>query len=354
MPVDCCFSFINESTKQNPLLPLDFCSTMAESKDDKMMPPPPPANALFQSRDGNDEEEIVDAVVSVESSPQQQEEGYDTADDEDANHHNDNDIKDVEPDDSKVNSLRFASCCVKLERIWRNKLEKQASRRMKEKERLELLLPKAMIQSLNGQTIYPYVRLLIPEQDSHRQYAMQDKKLAEMYCTALGFAKKTTNYEMMYHYQDPSKVPQGCAGDLSLVVEHILKKRIPTDYSSVTIGKINELLDEMNNLRANSNRGRAHHNHQWRESQSQHETMSTKETKRPTLTQLRSKWIQKVMNKRLSPLEHKWLVRILLKRMRNSVGYVRLLHWISPYAQAPKGMCHYCGSILCYATTRTG
>jgi ATP-dependent DNA ligase len=317
---------------------------MADTEaEDRKLPAAPSSSGPNDVGGGNDgdatEENGLLSSSSSSSSPDNDDaianEGYDTAEDEDANDRND-DQTNTDPDDSKINSLLFAPCCIKLERVLRNKMEKQAKKRWKEKERLEILLPKAMLQSLNGQTIYPYVRLLMPEQDSHRQYAMQERKVAEMYCNALGFAKKSTNYEMLYQFQDPLKAPAGCAGDISLVVEHILKMRIPGEYSKVTIGKINELLDEMNNLRAHSNRGKAHHNHQWRESQSQDvaaATSSSKESSRPTLSQLRSKWLQKVMNKGLSPLEHKWLVRILLKRMRNSVGYVRVLNWISPYAQ---------------------
>ncbi|KAG7366607.1 ATP dependent DNA ligase domain containing protein [Nitzschia inconspicua] len=293
--------------------------------------------AVKNGGDENDDDDDDDQSMNLRTSstpPQDNaEQGYDTAEDEDANHHVDDET--IEPMDSKINSLSFASCCKRLEYVFRKKMEKKASKRLKERERLEVILPKAMLRDLGGQTIYPYLRLLLPEQDSLRQYAMQDRKVAEMYCNALGFAKKSTNYEMMYDFTNPSKVPEGCAGDLSLVVEHILKLRIPKEDSKITIGKINELLDEMNNLRAYSNRGRAHHNHQWRESQSQDvaAVVASKESNKPSLSQLRSRWLQKVMSKGLSPLEHKWLVRILLKRMRNSVGSTRLLNWISPYAQ---------------------
>lgn len=148
------------------------------------------------------------------------------------------------------------------------------------------------------------------------------------YCSALGFAKGSKNYEMLRNYQDPSKMPtDGLAGDLSLVVEYILQQRTSKQKSKVTIGEMNELLDELADLRGYQSRGRAHHNHGWREAQQQME-----KKKRPSIAELRAKWVKKIMNKNLSPIEHKWLARILLKKMEVSAGAVSVFKWISPYA----------------------
>jgi hypothetical protein len=70
-------------------------------------------------------------------------------------------------------------------------------KRWKEKQRLEYILPRNMLNSLHGQTVYPYLRLLLPEQDSWRQFRVKEKKIAEMYCKAQGFGKATKNYEML-------------------------------------------------------------------------------------------------------------------------------------------------------------
>ena len=132
---------------------------------------------------------------------------------------------------------------------------------------------------------------------------------------------------MLRNYQDPSKIPEdGLAGDLSLVVEYILKQRISKEHSTLTIGDINDLLDELADLRGYKNRGRAHHNHGWRESQHQ------EKKKQPTTAELRTKWLKKVINKGLSPREHKWLVRILLKKMEVSGGALSVFRWMSTYA----------------------
>jgi hypothetical protein len=132
---------------------------------------------------------------------------------------------------------------------------------------------------------------------------------------------------MLRHYQDPSKVPKdGIAGDLSLVVEYILQRRSSKQYSSLNIGEMNELLDELADLRGNQSRGRAHHNHGWRESQHK------EKKKKTSIAELRAKWLKKVIDKGLSPLEHKWLTRILLKKMEFSAGALSVFKWLSPYA----------------------
>ncbi|KAL3903017.1 MAG: hypothetical protein SGILL_010609, partial [Bacillariaceae sp.] len=286
--------------------------------------------------------------------------GYNTADE--TEHNND---RTLEPDDSKMSALKFASACVKMEKVWRNK-RGETRDRWNNDRRKEELLPKAVIQECHseGQTLYPFVRLLLTEQDSHRQFRMKDKFLADgkwggvqncmmpsccccdglltgsilllyhfsAYCSALGFAKGSKNYEMLRQYQDPSKMAKdGLAGDLSLVVEFILQQRISKERSKVTIGEMNELLDELADLRGYKSRGRAHHNHGWQASQSQHQQPVEKK-KPPPVADLRGKWLKKVLNKGLSPLEHKWLCRILLKKMEVSAGALSVFRWLSPYA----------------------
>ena len=111
------------------------------------------------------------------------------------NHHR---RKHEDPGHDDVDSLPFYKFfCYRLEKMWKRKREKQAHKRWKEKERLEYVLPRKMLTDLNGQTIFPYLRLLIPEQDSRRQFRVKEKKIAEAYCKAQGFGKGTKNYEAL-------------------------------------------------------------------------------------------------------------------------------------------------------------
>jgi DNA ligase-4 len=289
-----------------------------------------------QNNDENDEENQEMAAVMEEQ------DGYATGDDgdDDETHTSHREESAYEPDDSKVSAIPFGKfCCHRLEAVWKKRREKKSSRRMKDSEKLEALLPREkMLNQLNGQTIYPWLRLILPDQDSQRSFLMKERKIADAYCKAFGFGKGTRNFEMLYNFTDPEKVPPEVAGDLSLVVEHVLKQRIPSGFSpvSVTIGKINEMLDELANIRVNAGRGKAHHNHQWRESQSQQANQSTNDNnskeKRETDATLRGEWLTRVKNVGLGPTEHKWLVRILLKKMEIGVGCNSVLKWYSPYA----------------------
>jgi len=110
--------------------------------------------------------------------------------------HDDDEL--LEPSQDAVNGLPFSKFfCFRLEKLWKKKREKQTHKRWKEKERLEYILPRQMLNDLNGQTIFPYLRLLLPEQDSRRQFRVKEKKIAEAYCKAQGFGKGTRNHEML-------------------------------------------------------------------------------------------------------------------------------------------------------------
>mmetsp|Transcript_6990 Transcript_6990/g.17073 ORF Transcript_6990/g.17073 Transcript_6990/m.17073 type:complete len:755 (-) Transcript_6990:3498-5762(-) len=253
---------------------------------------------------------------------------------------NDQLTKHSDPADNPVNGLPFYKFfCFRLEKLWKRKREKQAHRRWKEKEKLEYILPRDMLnsESMKGHSIFPYLRLLLPEQDSRRQFRVKEKKIAEAYCKAQGFGKGTKNYEMLMNFTDPQKVPPDIAGDLSLVIEYVLKKRLPESiHSKIKLGEVNCYLDEMANLRAhankNSDKGVAHHNHGWRKAlQVGNNNNNSNEEKQSDAT-LRADWLRRMMSNGLSPLEHKWLVRILQKKMEIGVGYITILKHISPYA----------------------
>jgi hypothetical protein len=52
-------------------------------------------------------------------------------------------------------------------------------------------------------------------------------------------------------FTDPQRVPTDIAGDLSQVVEHVLARRMPVDvHTKMTLGKMNEFLDEVADLKA--------------------------------------------------------------------------------------------------------
>ena len=165
-----------------------------------------PTNFVVDSDKVNVEEEgnRRGAEEGEQSERRAAEEEYSQADDDDQDGYlTDENLEQdgdelLEPSQDAVNGLPFSKFfCFRLEKLWKKKREKQTHKRWKEKERLEYILPRKMLNDLNGQTIFPYLRLLLPEQDSRRQFRVKEKKIAEAYCKAEGFGKTTKNHEML-------------------------------------------------------------------------------------------------------------------------------------------------------------
>ena len=114
------------------------------------------------------------------------------------------------------------------------------------------------------------------------------------------------------------------AGDLSVIVEYVLKQRENNEPSKVTVGIINKLLDDLAGLKHRT----IHHNHAWRDAGGGSAVPSQKKN----LNEAREKWLIKVKDKGLSPLEHKWLVRIILRKPEFGLGWKFILPRYSKYA----------------------
>ena len=143
------------------------------------------------------EEEHSGAIDSDKDDEDEDADGYltdENFEDDDTDHL----LNQPEPAQDAVNGLPFSKFfCFRLEKLWKRKREKLAHKRWKEKERLEYVLPRQMLNDLNSQSVFPYLRLLLPEKDSRRQFRVKEKKIAEAYCKAQGFGKGTKNYEML-------------------------------------------------------------------------------------------------------------------------------------------------------------
>lgn len=273
------------------------------------------------------------------------ENGYDTGGEEDS------DGPEFEPSEDQLNGVPFHWLCQQLEMIWASRKNSNSNRKggnpllRQQGNKLRLLVPPRMKESLrqkNG-SAFPLFRLIVPESDTSRQFSMKDNKTAEMYCKAFGWEKGSKNQIMLSKFTDPQTVPQHLAGDLSLVAEHILAQRMPSNqYSNITIGEMNGYLDELASFRGVS--FRAHHNHRFREdlrSQSQHSGYQESQAgsngggaKKKTGVDKRVDWLRKLMARKLSPLEHKWLIRMILgNKMDVGIGVVTLLEHYSKYAK---------------------
>eukprot|EP00934_Nitzschia_sp_Nitz4_P002616 Nitzschia sp. Nitz4//scaffold52_size167869//42917//46816//NITZ4_002267-RA/size167869-processed-gene-0.92-mRNA-1//1//CDS//3329554008//2606//frame0 len=247
----------------------------------------------------------------------------------------DDDVDDVDddasenfvPDCDKANSISFAMLCHRMERLWSLRLQRK---KISDLEKKQYLLPPKLLKSLEPQSAFPLLRLLLPDCDHSRNVSMKEKLIAQAYCDAEGFSKGTKNYEMLFGFTDPQKVPHSMAGDLSRVVQHILEQRIPNRPSKLTLGQMNALLDDLALI---AQRRRSTHNHDWRNSSNPGGNAGSGQSNKPVSSSiLRMQWIRKLMNKSLSPVEHKWVVRILLQKMEFGLGWKSLLNWFNPFA----------------------
>ena len=204
----------------------------------------------------------------------------------------------LEPESDRANSMSFYTLCKKMETLW-NQRKNRKRKKVTEEQKKKYLLPSELLKKLEPQSIFPLMRLLVPDQDNARNCKMKESKIAQAYCGALGFNKGTSNYEMLYGFTDPQKVPHQLAGDLSLVVHHVMTQRLPKDQSSrCTLGQINQYLDELAEI-GQAQRGKQ--NHGWREAASS--SKNKKKVKKQTQGELRARWLRKINNKAcLSPL----------------------------------------------------
>jgi len=116
-----------------------------------------------------------------------------------------------------------------------------------------------------GESIYPLVRLLLPNLDKERrgQFGMKEKALARAYLIALNIDPDKPEGQALLHFSDPLKVAahfkkNEChSGDFGTILAHVLKNRakaepprpvdesetILADKKKITLAEVNELLN---------------------------------------------------------------------------------------------------------------
>ena len=306
-----------------------------------------------------------------------------------------------------ANTTTFYKFCVALEAVWSASVNRKP---WSDTQKLFKLLPPKFLKHLQDssssssgttststststsvdtttdapqktvQSIFPILRLLLPEKDGSRQFQMAESTISVMYGKALGLSENSKKSKMLLYYTDPTHVnSHEGLGDLSLVVQTIVAttktKNLPSTY---TLQHMNEALDTLASLPAKAKQWKS--NHDWKNrnhnspsdgtSPSPNKKLKTSNTKKNqfSIRELRIEWLRQLNdgtfqgrsgtnsstssttgsgigsnsirhnnnnnhtiqnnNPGLSPLEHKWLVRILLKKMQ--YGLVR-------------GVVHACG-----------
>lgn len=231
----------------------------------------------------------------------------------------------AEPDCSKANLLPFAILCKRLEFLWKER-SNRSNKRSKD-VLLQYLLPSSLHKYLAGGSPFPLFRLIMPEIDTSRPHSgMKEKLIATSWAEALGmlliiclsldsfisnanqsnsgtmhnfigFNKGSSPYLKLTHYTDPTIAGMKAAGDLSVALKEVLEERFPYPPSKMTVGQINDLLDELANIRKPNNKAPPS-SHTWRSSDNNN-TPNKKQKKGYTKRE-QVRWVEKLIRNELS------------------------------------------------------
>lgn len=230
-------------------------------------------------------------------------------------------LVDFQPDYSKCNALPFSVLCERLEKLMEQRTKKSRPSR---DDLLEYLISNQLRKHIGKGSWFPLLRLIMPDIDTSRPHTgMKEKTIATAWGEALGLSVQTQSFQRLLYYTDPTHFSEGSSGvgDLSSVIYEEMLKREGAKKSTISVGQINEFLDEFVLMKQQS----ASSNHDWRSS-----AVDKRSQKGPSLKQKRRRWVEKLLRHNLSALEHKWIARILLQKMEIGFSYTKILDYWRP------------------------
>mmetsp|Transcript_12366 Transcript_12366/g.24742 ORF Transcript_12366/g.24742 Transcript_12366/m.24742 type:complete len:850 (+) Transcript_12366:105-2654(+) len=236
------------------------------------------------------------------------------------------------PDYTKANSIPFKMVCDRLEQLWLQRAG-NGRRKVTKQEKLAYLLPKSLLQFLDGGSPYPYLRLIMPASDSTRPHTgLKEAKIIQTYKQAMNLPRDGRAAKSMEQWRDSNMTGNQAAGDISLVIENVLKERMPCSGSKLTVGEINEWLDVValvTKARFNMPTEVISDKSKWRRDLERAIAGGRPNEKRQDK---HVRLIERLMNKNLSPSEHKWIVRMLLQNMTIGMHLRDILGYWHPHA----------------------
>ncbi len=187
------------------------------------------------------------------------------------------------PDD-KANDIPFSFVCKTFSNI----------QRAKGLDKLYQALNADVKRKLQGQSPYPYIRLLLPGLDRERQvYGVGPKSYSKLICKVENLLQKDS--EAICHWTDSDMNTTGKCGDLPSTVEAVLSPRKGSGFSCKSIGDVNKLLDDLAKA-ADENEKKVN--------------------------------IIRQISGTFSPTEQKWIMRVIFKDLRIGCGEKSILkHW---------------------------
>lgn len=146
--------------------------------------------------------------------------------------------------EDNYNAIKFSDVCLLLERL--GKTQGSANK-------LKLLFNKELKVQLQGQSIFPLLRLLLPLNDTERgKYGLKQASIAKTYVSALHLDKNSDDAQRLMNWKDPTKnqgieLAKMISGDFGLILEDVLRSRVRADCCDLTVGQANELLSSLAN-----------------------------------------------------------------------------------------------------------
>ena len=160
-----------------------------------------------------------------------------------------------EPDYATADALPFPTLVKRFETLWAQK--KRMGNKQRREQLLEYLLPRKLLdEHLKECSIYPLLRLILPDCDVARGHlGMKEKSIANAWAAAMGFSKESKPYKKLVKFMDPQYAGHTATGDLSLCVKEVVAERYPMSGSKLTVGQMNRLLDELQMINSGKSRG---------------------------------------------------------------------------------------------------
>ena len=130
------------------------------------------------------------------------------------------------PSYKKANTMSYAALAKRLEVIWRQR-KKPPGKGPSKQERLKYLLPDKLLVWLEGDSPFPFIRLILSDRDSSRAVSgLKESSIQAAYCSAMSLDKNSTHAKQINHYRDHSKgMKKDSVADLSSVISDVLDAR---------------------------------------------------------------------------------------------------------------------------------
>ena len=242
-----------------------------------------------------------------------------------------------DPDYATANALPFPTLVKRFDTLWSQR--KRLGNRQPREQLLEYLLPRTLLDGhLAECSIYPLLRLILPDCDVARGHlGMKEKSIANAWAAAMHLSKDSRGHKKLVKFMDPQYAGHTATGDLSLCVKEVVAERFNCRGSKISVGQMNLLLDELQQINSGKTRGAASSAggagsaaHAWRTAgedgtaesaqapgqgrqQQQAARAAEKQRQKKTRAQRQAAWVEKLIKLNLSvsdSLDLVWFWRI--------------------------------------------